>query len=312
MKVRFSFAALSAVLVVAAGGCGDYARPVTPTADTHVVNDTAVGTDASVGVDVAGDVAAGQDLVNPGDGSIPCEIRTFLTDNCISCHGATLVGDSPMALLTYDDFLAPSRIDPSKTIAETSRSRIRSASRPMPPTPAVVDETALTAFETWLALGMPSEACDQPEVVDPFAGPAGCTSNSRWTRGDDGSNLMHPGGTCISCHTAEREGPRYRVAGTVFPHGRDVNDCNGVSSALNLRVEIRDANGATYNLKPNSAGNFYMTTGASAGFVFPYTARVIDPTGKERAMTAPQMNGDCNTCHTSAGAEDAPGRVVAP
>jgi hypothetical protein len=39
---------------------------------------------------------------------------------------------------------------------------------------------------------------------------------------------------------------------------------------------------------------------------------------KERAMTATQTSGDCNSCHTVAGtntvagADPAPGRIVAP
>jgi hypothetical protein len=43
----------------------------------------------------------------------------------------------------------------------------------------------------------------------------------------------------------------------------------------------------------------------------PYTAKVIVD-GLERAMVTPQVSGDCNACHTEAGANGAPGRVRTP
>lgn len=33
------------------------------------------------------------------------------------------------------------------------------------------------------------------------------------------------------CHTAEREGPRYPITGTLYPTGHEPNDCNGVNSS---------------------------------------------------------------------------------
>jgi hypothetical protein len=32
----------------------------------------------------------------------------------------------------------------------------------------------------------------------------------------------------------------------------------------------------------------------------------------ERVMMHAEMNGDCNSCHTEAGTEDAPGRIMRP
>ena len=43
----------------------------------------------------------------------------------------------------------------------------------------------------------------------------------------------------------------------------------------------------------------------------PFTAKVTYQ-GRERAMTAPQTSGDCNGCHTQAGANGAPGRITLP
>ncbi len=38
----------------------------------------------------------------------------------------------------------------------------------------------------------------------------------------------------------------------------------------------------------------------------------VKQNGKERAMQAAQMSGDCNSCHTQDGLMSAPGRIVAP
>jgi mono/diheme cytochrome c family protein len=118
---------------------------------------------------------------------------------------------------------------------------------------------------------------------------------------------MNPGQACIACHTAEREGPRFAIAGTVYPTGHEPDGCNGSSGGI--QVVITDANGTAYTLTPNSAGNFYLQS--APGLALPYTAVVVQG-GATRAMTEPQTSGDCNTCHTEAGAEGAPGRIVGP
>jgi hypothetical protein len=131
-----------------------------------------------------------------------------------------------------------------------------------------------------------------------------CTSGQTWTRGDRGSSVMHPGGACISCHETSG-GPRLTIAGTVYPTAHEPDDCDGVSGSL--QVVITDANGRTLTLSVNAAGNFYSTSSVA----FPFHAKVVSG-GAERAMTAAQTSGDCNSCHTVAGANSAPGRIMAP
>lgn len=116
---------------------------------------------------------------------------------------------------------------------------------------------------------------------------------------------MHPGGPCIDCHTSGGEGPRFTIAGTVFPSGNELDDCNGSNGAA-LTVIITDRNGASVSLTVNDVGNFFTTQPVAA----PFTAKVVSPKG-ESAMTAPQTNGDCNACHAQTGNSGAPGRVVA-
>ena len=113
---------------------------------------------------------------------------------------------------------------------------------------------------------------------------------------------MHPGQACIKCHT--KKGPKFSIAGTVYPTAHEPDDCYGLGSST---VVITDATGKVLTLKSNSAGNFYSQTAIK----MPYTAKVIVGT-KERAMKDSQTNGDCNSCHTVTGAEKAPGRIMAP
>lgn len=143
---------------------------------------------------------------------------------------------------------------------------------------------------------------DDPSVYDTEAV---CTSKKTWTRGDHGSSSMHPGGTCVSCHE-DKDGPTLTVGGTVYPTAHEPDDCNG-TNAGSLKVVITDANKKTTTLLVNSVGNFY----SAATIKPPFTAKVVSGT-KERVMTTPQKSGDCNSCHTETGTEDAPGRIMAP
>jgi hypothetical protein len=136
--------------------------------------------------------------------------------------------------------------------------------------------------------------------------PTVCTSQQTWTRGDRGSPLMHPGGTCITCHDANG-GPSFSIAGTVFPTAHEPDDCDGVTGTATLQVVITDANNQTTTLTVNSAGNFY----SAAAIATPFSAKVVSGT-RERAMTDTQTSGDCNSCHTVDGANGAPGRIMAP
>lgn len=144
-----------------------------------------------------------------------------------------------------------------------------------------------------------------PAEPDPlFADPV-CTSNKQ-SNAREGTT-MRPGEACVACHTREDEGPRYSIAGTLYPTGHEPNNCVGSSDDSGSKIVITDANGEVYELTPNSVGNFYLN-GAIAS---PYTAKVVSADG-ERLMLSPQTNGDCNTCHSAEGTSGAPGRIVVP
>lgn len=137
-------------------------------------------------------------------------------------------------------------------------------------------------------------------------GDGACVSESTWTGGNEESPLMNPGEACIACHTAEREGPQFAIAGTVFTNFDEPDDCNGVDSAT---VRITDANGATYEARSNRAGNFFLDA-RSNPIATPYFAEVVFGDGTVATMGGARESGDCNGCHTQYGSGGAPGRIA--
>ena len=125
-----------------------------------------------------------------------------------------------------------------------------------------------------------------------------CTSMMTWN-GNDGA-LMAPGYACLGCHP-------FSVGGTLFPTAHEPNNCDGATASGGVSVVITGANGQTLTLTPNAAGNFYSTTTIST----PFTAKVVSNNGV-RMMIASQTSGDCNSCHTPAGTNGAPGRIMPP
>jgi hypothetical protein len=148
---------------------------------------------------------------------------------------------------------------------------------------------------------MPSASMAAP---DPLTLAERCTSGDYWERGENAQ--MRPGEACVECHVREQEGPRFSIAGTLYPTGHEPDRCNGVGPAFGAQIVITDANGKVVELDVNAAGNFTYTGSIAA----PYTAKVVSADG-ERPMITPQTNGDCNTCHAASGGS-APARIVVP
>jgi len=161
-------------------------------------------------------------------------------------------------------------------------------------------------MRTFLLFAVPAvvvAACYTGGAPDPSL----CATKAVWSHGNSESPMMHPGWACIDCHS-NGEGPRYTIAGTVFPKYNELDDCNGSNGASGgLSVVITDKNGASFSLAVNSVGNFYTRQ----AIAMPFTAKVMSATG-EIAMNTPQSIGDCNSCHAQTGNSGAPGRIVAP
>lgn len=140
-------------------------------------------------------------------------------------------------------------------------------------------------------------AC-QPDIAD--VPTSECASGRKWVGGDNGSSAMHPGRNCKECHD-------FAVAGTVYAESalHDANDCLGVDG---VSVVVEDADGRMVALETNEAGNFYLDRGSTA-LAFPLTLHA--EAGDElRAMAMPAETGACGSCHTAAGNDGAPGRII--
>lgn len=150
---------------------------------------------------------------------------------------------------------------------------------------------------------------------DPFGGEVVCSRDEFWTKGNLESPNMHPGKACVTCHSSlEPEvAAEFPIAGTVYPTGHEPDDCLGLDDAAEpAYVEITMADARVVKLAVNSSGNFvYNAIEGGGPVMFPITARVIQG-DKERKMFSPQSSGDCNSCHTEAGVNGAPGRIAAP
>jgi hypothetical protein len=314
-KPRFAYGIIGGFVIAAAlaAACGS--------GNTATLNGDP-GTDGGVtpAVDAGDDDAPFGDGINgtgvgAGTGAptgLPCDVQQLLENRCIGCH----LGPSPAALLTYDDLLKPSS-EAGKTLAQKSVERMKNTASPMPPAPAVAPTAAeIATFEQWVTAGTPKGTVCTPPPGDAGADAGGgtggniyntptvCTSNTTWNRGNQGSSSMRPGGACVTCHTM-RGGPAYTVAGTVYPTAHEPNDCNGKGTGLT--VVVTDKNGAVTNIAVNAVGNF----SSRAKIAAPFHVKVTNGT-KERVMAGALTAGDCNSCHTLAGVNGAPGRVMAP
>lgn len=262
--------------------------------------------------------------------ALPCDVADLVSKKCSSCHGPQLMLGAPQKLVTLADFTAMSPFEPGKTHAQRSLTRMKDPSLPMPPVYAPQPTAAeLAAFEAWVNAGTPAGACE----VDPDAGlgfdgglpPLTCVTGvfaPQPTRlAPAGGDDMAPGFACSACHRGENfqgQNPRgelgmtppFDMGGTVYANPNEKDLCISSVGDAGIVVEILDDAGTVRLTAPvNIAGNFYLPL--DAGMPSPYTARVRRG-GATRSMTTPQVEGDCNVCHTEYGREGAPGRIIAP
>jgi hypothetical protein len=180
---------------------------------------------------------------------------------------------------------------------------------------SAVNETPSTGGSSGSSGSSGSDAGPAPLPPDGtnYATPVQCSSAAHWTGGNKGSASMQPGSACRSCHVlgGSASGKSWDISGTVYATAHEPNDCNGVGLS-GVTVEITDAKGTTTSLPVNSVGNFWHNDFFGfAAIAKPYTAKVVY-NGKSRAMIGAQTDGDCNKCHSEAGASLAPGRIMLP
>lgn len=240
---------------------------------------------------------------------LPCDVQGVIENRCLACHSNPPANGAPTPLTTYADLAAPSAMDPTRTRAQLAVELMGEGV--MPPSPAVrPDADEFAAFANWVNAGAPPNplACTTvpPAPVPPVGVGVACMSGSFWTGGDSGSELMHPGAACNNCHQLTN-GPNLRVGGTVFRGPHEPDDCNGAAPSPPLMVIIQDSRGRVEQLPVNAVGNFMATDHIRP----PLRAGVTDGVNT-RMMNGTVNSGDCNGCHTVAGANGAPGRILAP
>jgi hypothetical protein len=254
--------------------------------------------DAGDGINATG-IGAGTGA-NTG---LPCDVQQVLENRCIGCH---LAGGQPPELLAYDDLLKPSTTNPSQSVAQRCLARMQDTMKPMPPPPAVPPAASeIATFQAWVTAKTPrgSTCTNRADAGSAtYNTPTVCTSNKTAAGGESAS--MRPGEPCITCH-AQRGGPAFTIAGTVYPTAHEPNDCDGVAGGLT--VVVTGADNTTVNVPVNNVGNF----SERANIVPPFHVKVTNGT-KERVMATALTGGDCNTCHTVTGVNGAPGRIMAP
>lgn len=124
--------------------------------------------------------------------------------------------------------------------------------------------------------------------------------------------LMMPGENCLECHGGAAlpdepptvadpdDARRWTIAGTVFPR-IDAGPGEGVRGA---NVHVRDANGRTFTLQTNRAGNFYTAEPVR----FPLRVGV-EHGGIHHEMDDDVPYGGCNACHRLPPRQEASGRI---
>lgn len=278
------------------------------------------GNDESGGGSTSGNDSAdsGGSSGPEGDG-LPCEINDILAESCRACHGSTPSGGAVSSMMTYDDLLADALTSPGTSVGALSLQRMQADQGQMPPMPAPkLPQAQIDVWAAWVDAGMPTGDCSpDPEEPDPFDVDPMCTTDTYWNGGLFGeSSRMNPGRACIDCHEnpqnygGDEGGPYFAFAGTLYASGHEPDDCNGVDGGISgAHIVITASNGQSLSLTPNSAGNFYTEDTPGPG---PWMVSVLAADGTERAMAGAIESGDCNSCHTQDGANDAPGRILIP
>ncbi len=237
---------------------------------------------------------------------MPCDVEAVL-ETCTSCHA----GDTPsggLALVTREDFLAASAVDPSVSVAERALARMQDPEFPMPPTGTLTADQIAT-FAAWVQDGTAGGDCESVAGGPPATV---CTSGKTWTQGDHGSVLMHPGVACIACHDKPGtfDSPSLLFGGTVYPSLHEPDDClGGGASIKGAVVVVTDADGVEHQATVRTNGNFVIESGPDLKTPARAEVRL---NGKVAKMKEDVTSGDCNFCHTEQGKNGSPGRILAP
>jgi hypothetical protein len=147
--------------------------------------------------------------------AIPADAQAVLQVRCQVCHASRPLTGVTGSLVTVDDFMRPSKLDPNRNVGQLVIARINDPVAGMPPPPgAPLTATERSALESWIGAlqvgcptppaggvppaGLPPPVVSQPPPPSIFDTPARCTSG-RFFRptgrgGDDDDGREHKGG----------------------------------------------------------------------------------------------------------------------
>jgi nitrate/TMAO reductase-like tetraheme cytochrome c subunit len=236
-----------------------------------------------------------------------CDVKALSDRQCVTCHGTVPINNAPV-MVTRAQWLAASPLGGTMLDRAISRMKVLMLAAAMPPNVGGAPADIAT-LEAWRAAGTPDCEVDAGTQSPVDAGIPMCSSGRTWSSGNTGRTAMNPGEACVSCHTSRRNGPIDGFMGTVYPTARETPLCMVTSVPAGLTVEILDLAGTVRQTIPVSATNNGNFRGGVVGQPSPYRARVkLNGVVKSEMLTA-QTNGDCNVCHTTLGAQGAPGRI---
>jgi hypothetical protein len=121
-------------------------------------------------------IGSGGDPINPGQypgGSrgntrLPCNIQTFFSERCGTCHNENLDFGAPMALVSWEDLHAAAPITTSQKVYEAVLSRIDDDNKPMPPIQFPrVNAAEREMLQDWIDQGAPARAAGETCESDP-------------------------------------------------------------------------------------------------------------------------------------------------
>jgi hypothetical protein len=118
-----------------------------------------------------------------------------------------------------------------------------------------------------------------------------------------------PGQPCTLCHGGQ--GPakvQFTLAGTVFM------DMSGSSPAVGAELQFEDANGSTYHVQTNNAGNFYLQAGDWQP-TFPLSVPLLSYSSSggmpvtQVMTTTDNRDTSCASCHGLTPSATSPGPI---
>jgi Copper type II ascorbate-dependent monooxygenase, N-terminal domain/Copper type II ascorbate-dependent monooxygenase, C-terminal domain len=131
------------------------------------------------------------------DASLPCDVGSILTKNCLQCHSDPPSFGAPMPLVSEADFLAKAKSDPSQKVSTLVEARIHDANHPMPQSPnPPLSAADLQTLDTWIAASTPTGNCQSATTSSSSGGPTiSCTPDTHiapttpFTMPDDADEL---------------------------------------------------------------------------------------------------------------------------